>query len=496
MYVLSDENMPTTQASVIVKFQRKHGTLYDYSTVTYVHYDTKIKIKCKTHGVFEQTPHAHLRGKGCQKCACNRNGVLRSTAASTSNNLVMLQPAIASEWHPVLNTFSACDVSVSSNRKVWWVCHTCQHEWEASVNNRTRKMGGSCSACSHKMLASNKWNSLAALNPKTASEWHPYLNACRTIDVLPSCSLVAWWLCSVCGHEWRASVNTRSSSSGQSKSGCPACTNQVVHMDGRNSLATLFPKVAASWHSTLNGELTPSDVMPKSTCQKIYWLCHTCGHVWLTTPASRTDNRYHGNGCAMCAGQLVRPDGSNTLLARYPEVAITWHPTLNKFGPDECTYASNKRVWWVCKECLGVWEAQICFRSIGGNGCPVCNHKTEKKLFLWLCQKIQVEREVRFYWCVMLCALARFDFVISEHKLIIELDGLQHYNQVRNWLPPCEQYKRDVHKMTCAMQNGWTIIRLLQPSVWYDKHDWQTKLEGKLYKHAFPTCYTIWAGKP
>lgn len=46
-----------------------HGDEYDYSLVNYIDSKSKIKIICKKHGIFEQTPNNHLRGCGCQKCA-------------------------------------------------------------------------------------------------------------------------------------------------------------------------------------------------------------------------------------------------------------------------------------------------------------------------------------------------------------------------------------------------------------------------------------------
>ncbi len=46
-----------------------HKNKYDYSLVDYKCSKTKIKIICKTHGEFEQTPGSHLRGQGCPKCA-------------------------------------------------------------------------------------------------------------------------------------------------------------------------------------------------------------------------------------------------------------------------------------------------------------------------------------------------------------------------------------------------------------------------------------------
>ncbi len=52
----------------IEKAKSLHGIKYDYSLVEYVNYNTKIKIICSIHGIFEQTPNNHLSGKGCAMC--------------------------------------------------------------------------------------------------------------------------------------------------------------------------------------------------------------------------------------------------------------------------------------------------------------------------------------------------------------------------------------------------------------------------------------------
>lgn len=46
-----------------------HLNKYNYSLVKYENANTKIKIICPKHGVFEQTPHHHLNGHGCPKCS-------------------------------------------------------------------------------------------------------------------------------------------------------------------------------------------------------------------------------------------------------------------------------------------------------------------------------------------------------------------------------------------------------------------------------------------
>ena len=49
-----------------------HGDKYDYSLMEYKNVDTKIKIICPEHGVFEQTPHHHLNGIKCPNCSHNK----------------------------------------------------------------------------------------------------------------------------------------------------------------------------------------------------------------------------------------------------------------------------------------------------------------------------------------------------------------------------------------------------------------------------------------
>lgn len=45
-----------------------HGNKYDYSLVDYVNNQTKVKIICPVHGIFDQFANNHLAGKGCHQC--------------------------------------------------------------------------------------------------------------------------------------------------------------------------------------------------------------------------------------------------------------------------------------------------------------------------------------------------------------------------------------------------------------------------------------------
>ena len=72
-----------------------------------------------------------------------------------------------------------------------------------------------------------------------------------------------WWRCER-GHAWQAAVHTRTGSG----TGCPVCAGQAV-LAGENDLATHFPDLACQWHPTLNGTLTPEQVLPGS--HRLVW---------------------------------------------------------------------------------------------------------------------------------------------------------------------------------------------------------------------------------
>jgi len=57
-----------TTKDIINEFKSIHGTKFGYSLVEYKNSYTKVKIICNIHGVFEQSPNSHIQGQGCRKC--------------------------------------------------------------------------------------------------------------------------------------------------------------------------------------------------------------------------------------------------------------------------------------------------------------------------------------------------------------------------------------------------------------------------------------------
>jgi hypothetical protein len=99
------------------------------------------------------------------------------------------------------------------------------------------------------------------------------------------------------------------------------------------------------------------------TNQKRRWKC-SLGHIWETTPASRT-NAHHQSGCPICSG--------NQLLIGFNDLATT-HPNLaleaNGWDPTQLVAGGKKKVKWKCL--MGhVWSQTISERKSGTN-CPSC----------------------------------------------------------------------------------------------------------------------------
>ena len=112
-------------------------------------------------------------------------------------------------------------------------------------------------------------------------------------------------------------------------------------------------------------------------------------------------------------------------------------------------------------------------------------HKTEAKILRELKNTYpKLHHQFRIEWCKNnnTKRLLPFDFCIEDYKLIIELDGIQHFKQVMNWKSPEDQHKRDIYKMKCANQNGYSIIRILQEDVIDDKYEWLLELKSNIEK--------------
>lgn len=221
-------------------------------------------------------------GKGCPVCAGRKllEGV---------NDLAATHPELAKQWNPEKNgSLLPENVFPGSRRKVWWRCEA-GHEWEATVFSRACN-GSNCPFCTGKKIIAGV-NDLASVFPNVAAQWHPTKNENTTLDSVSAFSnRRVWWICEK-GHEYRSVIAHRTNMG----SGCPYCAGRKI-LVGFNDLASQDPKVAAQWHPTLNGNLTPEMVTPGSA-KRVWWICEE-GHVWKAVIYSRAGKQKCG--CPVC----------------------------------------------------------------------------------------------------------------------------------------------------------------------------------------------------
>ena len=264
-------------------------------------------------------------------------------AEKQAPDITRLTPVLQRQWDQLKNAhFGNVLVTPHTDRKVWWVCDQCPdghaHEWEARVANRTN--GSGCPYCASRSVCQH--NSLPTNAPAIAAQWSSK-NQLSSDQFMVNSNKPAIWQCH-CGHEWTATVNSRTSG----KAGCPTChrIKQIGRTLQRHPvLAEGQLEVMQLWDWEANGRagLEPGE-LKRFSRKKAYWICNKCPkgqpHRWQ----ARIDLVTQGSRCPCCAGKQAC--SCNSLQALHPTIAAEWDYTRNEGTPDDYPARSNKNVWW------------------------------------------------------------------------------------------------------------------------------------------------------
>jgi len=173
-------------------------------------------------------------GTNCPYCSRNK--------VSKINSLEINYPEVAKQWHPTKNKLDLKNVSMGSNKKVWWICSE-GHEWKTDSYSRTSR-GTNCPYCSGR--CATKDNNLKVKYPEIAKEWHPIKNEDLIPDNFkPYSNKKVWWICAK-GHEWKANISTRANGSN-----CPNCyifcNEQLCRSFFEKHFNSSFPSSRPKW---------------------------------------------------------------------------------------------------------------------------------------------------------------------------------------------------------------------------------------------------------
>lgn len=266
-------------------------------------------------------------------------------------------------------------------------------------------------------------NNLSICYPEIAAQWHPSKKGTLTPNIIAAGSTKKYWWHGVCGHEWDDSPNHRTQGRG-----CPFCRG--LRVDSTNCLANILPEIAAQWHPSKNGTLTPYDATYASN-KSAWWQCDKePDHIWEAKIANRGCCNH---GCAFCAGKQATL--SNCLMTTHPKIAAQWHPTKNgTLTSYDVLYGSDKKVWWICPK-RHEYYSSIGHRCISDAGCTICCESKGEKQVATILSKLGLsfKRQAKFKTCKHKNELP-FDFMVKiadKRGLLIEYHGEQHYRPVR-----------------------------------------------------------------
>ncbi len=167
-----------------------------------VQYNKKVWWLCsKCDYEWQASPNNRSKGVGCPCCS----GRVPKVGV---NDLKTVRPDLAEEWNYEKNgELRPENFLPKSGKRVWWRCKTCGYEWESTIQKRSD--GLRCPCCDGRIVVPGK-NDLKTVRPDLAEEWNYEKNeGLKPEQVFYKSDKRVWWVCNICGHVWRTTINHR-----------------------------------------------------------------------------------------------------------------------------------------------------------------------------------------------------------------------------------------------------------------------------------------------
>lgn len=275
--------------------------------------------------------------------------------------------AMQKHWVEINGRFSKENLEKRSwVDKIHWECPE-GHDYVQSISEKMRDNGRACPLCSGRKIVKGINDPLTKY-PELEEYLDKEMDNPDITAVALSSKEVFNWKCPK-GHQYKQSLASKLRTNLHL---CKVCTGKEVQ-PGVNDIETTHPELVATyWHPTKNLPETPQ-MFSKGSHAKVWWK-GPCGHEWK---GSISHFMLSGRRCPACAGKKVQT-GFNDAKTRYPELAMSWHPTKNgEMTLDEVGFGVDTTFWWQCEK-GHEWKATARNRGALGNGCPNCGYNKSK----------------------------------------------------------------------------------------------------------------------
>lgn len=379
------------------------------------------------------------------------------------------------------NEFRAIQVTKSSNKKYKFDCEDCGHEIQLMLCNVTK--GQWCKYCNSDGICDEE-NCLFCYQKSFAS--HPMSESWSTRNNILARQISRrsdkkfWFDCVDCKHSFQSvlySVNNDKH--------CPFCKSQ--QLCDEEGCTICFEKSCAS-HEICKAWSDDNDIQPRQVFlqsnKKVKFNCLICYHTYDTT-VQHYINR--SGSCPYCANKYLcekedcKPCHQKS-FASHPQ-SYCWS-TKNTDSPRKLFKGSETTCIFECDICHSEFKSKL-YNVLTGYWCPYCKKKTEAKVNTFLKkQEGEWSTQLRFHWCRFSNTgnIMPFDFGSVSKKVLIEVDGAQHFMQISNWDAPENVQAKDVEKIQYCLKEGFSIIHINQLDIWNNVYDWKNILQIEIQR--------------
>lgn len=186
------------------------------------------------------------QGDGCPYCS--------GRYPTKDNNLAVKYPELIPEFNLKKNfPLTPYTITPSSPRKFWWKCSR-GHEWQ-SARVRLGKVVN-CPYCTGTKATYD--NNLSVTHPELVIQYHSTKNSVPIEKIRHGSRTHRWWMCEK-GHEWQATVSSRSRAT--KGTGCPECspTPRTSKLEVEIREALTSAKVLTDIQTTYNAFINTSN---------------------------------------------------------------------------------------------------------------------------------------------------------------------------------------------------------------------------------------------
>jgi len=511
----------------IEKHKNTDGThKYDYSHLEeedYKNTTTELPIYCyKCEETFMQKPREHLAGSGCKICVIRESKIKHkcpinktSKLCEDKNCVTCFDNSFAS--HVKARFWSEENKDKNNNfispRTIFKYTHTaykfncdkCPHsfssklyhisngQWCPYCSSSTKKLceDENCDTCFDNSFASHI--KAKFWSEENKDEKGNFIQP-RTIA---KCTHTKYkFKCDKCPHTFSVGLNTVLSNK-RTQLECPYCSDTNCTLCNDLNCNWCFNRSFASsenakFWSEENKDKNDNFILPRNvnkySINKYIFNCDKCHHIHEATCNQKSTNEY--NSCPYCSKThpLLCTKECNICLKKSfaSHISAKFWSKKNKdekgnfISPRNVNRYSNNKYILNCGLCNNEYSITLGNLLSFRNWCPKCGCKNQTELIVYDFLKKNFENIIREYKFTDI--KKRFDFALVEQQIIIELDGRQHFQQVSNWDSPNKQFINDKYKEKYANDMNYSIIRILQEDVYYDRYDWKEELLNNIKK--------------